>query len=236
MESKHENDRLDDELMELFSAPVPSSFEEKWRSAIQREESLTMSQFSGHLEKEQKKTKRKWWKAALPAAAALVLVAGSCWVGAQQPEYGASDRSFSAQPRLYTSASDYDGGYQNEAAAYDLVGSSDESGYAKKSVSMASGSHGNGFFRIAAFIAGANQIVGRRFVLIAAVVVTGGSVKAGLRREGTIACAVLRLLSAHPTRTGDQHQRRGGGQSRFPPLPLCFLLFLFQMAAELTHG
>ena len=140
MESKHENDRLDDELMELFSAPVPSSFEEKWRSAIQREENSTMSQFSGHLEKEQKKTKRKWWKAALPAAAALVLVAGSCWVGAQQPEYGASDRSFSAQPRLYTSASDYDGGYQNEAAAYDLVGSSDESGYAKKSVSMASGS------------------------------------------------------------------------------------------------
>jgi len=138
MESKHENDRLDDELMELFSAPVPSSFEEKWRSAIQREESLTMSQFSGHLEKEQKKTKRKWWKAALPAAAALVLVAGSCWVGAQQPEYGASDRSFSAQPRLYTSASDYDGGYQNEAAAYDLVGSSDESGYAKKSVSRSS--------------------------------------------------------------------------------------------------
>ena len=56
MEAKHENDRLDDELMELFSAPVPSSFEEKWRSAIQREESLTMSQFSGHLEKEQKKT------------------------------------------------------------------------------------------------------------------------------------------------------------------------------------
>ena len=141
MESKHENDRLDNELMELFSAPVPSSFEEKWRSAIQREESSTMSQFSGHLEKEQKKTKRKWWKAVLPAAAALVLVAGSCWVGAQQPEYGASDRSFSAQSRLYTSASDYDGGsYENEAAAYDLVSSSDESSYAKKSVSMASGS------------------------------------------------------------------------------------------------
>ena len=143
MESKHENDRLDDELMELFSAPVPSSFEEKWRSAIQREESLTMSQFDGNREQKQKKAARmgrKWWKAALPAAAALVLVVGSCWVGAQQPEYGASDRSFSAQPRLYTSASDYDGGYQNEAAAYDLVGSSDESGYAKKSVSMASGS------------------------------------------------------------------------------------------------
>ena len=143
MESKHENDRLDDELMELFSAPVPSSFEEKWRSAIQREESLTMSQFDGNREQKQKKAARmgrKWWKAAVPAAAALVLVAGSCWVGAQQPEYGASDRSFSAQPRLYTSASDYDGGYQNEAAAYDLVGSSDESGYAKKSVSMASGS------------------------------------------------------------------------------------------------
>ena len=143
MESKHENDRLDDELMELFSAPVPSSFEEKWRSAIQREENQTMSQFDGNREQKQKKAARmgrKWWKAALPAAAALVLVAGSCWVGAQQPEYGASDRSFSAQPRLYTSASDYDGGYQNEAAAYDLVGSSDESGYAKKSVSMASGS------------------------------------------------------------------------------------------------
>ena len=141
MESKHENDRLDDELMELFSAPVPPSFEEKWRSAIQREESPTMSQFSGHLEKEQKKTKRKWWKAVLPAAAALVMVVGACWVGAQQPEYGAASRPFASQSRLYTSASDYDGGsYENEAAAYDLVSSSDEVGYARKSVTTASGS------------------------------------------------------------------------------------------------
>ena len=41
MEPKHEipeKDRLDEELMDLFSAPVPSSFDEKWRSAIEREE------------------------------------------------------------------------------------------------------------------------------------------------------------------------------------------------------
>lgn len=142
MESKHESDRLDDELMELFSAPVPSSFEEKWRIAIQREESPTMYQFSGHLEKEQKRTKRKWWKAVVPAAAALVLVAGSCWVGVQQPEYGAGNRSFASKTRLYISDSDYDGGrsYANEAAAYDLAASSDEGGYTPKPVSTASGS------------------------------------------------------------------------------------------------
>ena len=53
MEPKHEipqNDRLDEELMDLFSAPVPSSFDEKWRSAIEREESSTMSQFDGNRE------------------------------------------------------------------------------------------------------------------------------------------------------------------------------------------
>lgn len=142
MESKHENDRLDDELMELFSAPVPSSFEEKWRSAIQREESLTMSQFSGHLEKEQKKTKRKWWKAALPAAAALVLVAGSCWVGDQEPDQSRpGSRNVGYQSSLYTAYDDYDSGsYPSEEGAYDMVVSNEENAYARKSVSTASGS------------------------------------------------------------------------------------------------
>lgn len=145
MESKHENDRLDDELMELFSAPVPSSFEEKWRSAIQREESLTMSQFDGNREQKQKKAARmgrKWWKAAVPAAAALVLVAGSCWVGDQEPDQSRpGSRNVGYQSSLYTAYDDYDSGsYPSEEGAYDMVVSSDESGYAKKSVSMASGS------------------------------------------------------------------------------------------------
>ncbi len=145
MESKHENDRLDDELMELFSAPVPSSFEEKWRSAIQREESLTMSQFDGNREQKQKKAARmgrKWWKAAVPAAAALVLVAGSCWVGDQEPDQSRpGSRNVGCQSSLYTAYDDYDSGsYPSEEGAYDMVVSSDESGYAKKSVSMASGS------------------------------------------------------------------------------------------------
>lgn len=145
MEPKHEipqNDRLDEELMDLFSAPVPSSFDEKWRSAIEREENSTMSQFDGNREQKQKKAARmgrKWWKAAVPAAAALVLVAGSCWVGARQPENGASGLYASDQPRLYSSASSYDGGYENEAAAYDVTVSGDESAYAQKSVAMASG-------------------------------------------------------------------------------------------------
>lgn len=145
MEPKHEipqNDRLDEELMDLFSAPVPSSFDEKWRSAIEREENSTMSQFDGNREQKQKKAARmgrKWWKAAVPAAAALVLVAGSCWVGARQPENGTSGLYASDQPRLYSSASSYDGGYENEAAAYDVTVSGDESAYAQKSVAMASG-------------------------------------------------------------------------------------------------
>lgn len=145
MESKHENDRLDDELMELFSAPVPSSFEEKWRSAIQREENQTMSQFDGNREQKQKKAARmgrKWWKAAVPAAAALVLVAGSCWVGDQEPDQSRpGSRNVGYQSSLYTAYDDYDSGsYPSEEGAYDMVVSSDESGYAKKSVSMASGS------------------------------------------------------------------------------------------------
>ena len=146
MEPKHEipeKDRLDEEMMDLFSAPVPSSFDEKWRSAIEREENSTMSQFDGNREQKQKKAARmgrKWWKAAVPAAAALVLVAGSCWVGARQPENGASGLYASDQPRLYSSASSYDGGYENDAAAYDVAVSGDESAYAQKSVAMASGS------------------------------------------------------------------------------------------------
>ena len=58
METKHEipeKDRLDEELMDLFSVPVPSSFDEKWRSAIEREENQTMSQFDGNREQKQKK-------------------------------------------------------------------------------------------------------------------------------------------------------------------------------------
>ena len=145
MVSKHENDRLDDELMELFSAPVPSSFEEKWRSAIQREENQTMSQFDGNREQKQKKAARmgrKWWKAAVPAAAALVLVAGSCWVGDQEPDQSRpGSRNVGYQSSLYTAYDDYDSGsYPSEEGAYDMVVSSDERGYAKKSVSMASGS------------------------------------------------------------------------------------------------
>ena len=77
MEPKHEiphNDRLGEEQMDMFSAPVPSSFDEKWRSAIEREENSTMSQFDGNREQKQKKAARmgrNWWKAAVPAAAAL---------------------------------------------------------------------------------------------------------------------------------------------------------------------
>ena len=145
MESKHENDRLDDELMELFSAPVPSSFEEKWRSAIQREENQTMSQFDGNREQKQKKAARmgrKWWKAAVPAAAALVLVAGSCWVGDQEPDQSRpGSRNVGYQSSLYTAYDDYDSGsYPSEEGAYDMVVSNEENAYARKSVSTASGS------------------------------------------------------------------------------------------------
>lgn len=144
MESKHENDRLDDELMELFSAPVPSSFDEKWRGAIEREENPTMSQLNGHLERNPKKTRfagRKWWKTVLPAAAALVLVAGACWVGDQEPDQSRpGSRNVGYQSSLYTAYDDYDSGsYPSEEGAYDMVVSNEENAYAGKSVSTASG-------------------------------------------------------------------------------------------------
>ena len=147
MEPKHEipeNDRLDEELMDLFSAPVPSSFDEKWRSAIEREENPTMSQFDGNREQKQKKAARmgrKWWKAAVPAAAALVLVAGSCWVGDQEPDQSRpGSRNVGYQSSLYTAYDDYDSGsYPSEEGAYDMVVSNEENAYAGKSVSTASG-------------------------------------------------------------------------------------------------
>ena len=147
MEPKHEipqNDRLDEELMDLFSVPVPSSFDEKWRSAIEREENSTMSQFDGNREQKQKKAARmgrKWWKAAVPAAAALVLVAGSCWVGDQEPDQSRpGSRNVGYQSSLYTAYDDYDSGsYPSEEGAYDMVVSNEENAYARKSVSTASG-------------------------------------------------------------------------------------------------
>ena len=141
MESKHENDRLDDELMELFSAPVPSSFDEKWRSAIEREENQTMSQFDGNREQKAARMGRKWWKAAVPAAAALVLVAGACWVGDQEPDQPRpGSRNVGYQSSLYTAYDDYDSGsYPSEEGAYDMVVSNEENAYAGKSVSTASG-------------------------------------------------------------------------------------------------
>lgn len=103
-----------------------------------------MSQFDGNREQKQKKAARmgrKWWKAAVPAAAALVLVAGSCWVGDQEPDQSRpGSRNVGYQSSLYTAYDDYDSGsYPSEEGAYDMVVSNEENAYAGKSVSTASG-------------------------------------------------------------------------------------------------
>lgn len=96
-----------------------------------------MSQFDGNREQKQKKAARmgrKWWKAAVPAAAALVLVAGSCWVGDQEPDQSRpGSRNVGYQSSLYTAYDDYDSGsYPSEEGAYDMVVSNEENAYARK--------------------------------------------------------------------------------------------------------
>lgn len=69
----HPNEALDGALDRLYQpADVPAGFETGWRAAVRREESVQAM----------KKTNFSFpWKRLIPAAAAIVLVAGSLWAG-----------------------------------------------------------------------------------------------------------------------------------------------------------
>lgn len=63
---------LEQALSRLYTADVPNEFHEGWRAAVRREEIIQMNK---------KPTRNRFWKAAAPVLAALVLVTGSLWAG-----------------------------------------------------------------------------------------------------------------------------------------------------------
>ncbi|NLO85577.1 MAG: DUF4349 domain-containing protein [Clostridiales bacterium] len=63
---------LEQALSRLYTADVPNEFHDGWRAAVRREEIILMNK---------KPTRNRFWKAAAPVFAALVLVTGSLWAG-----------------------------------------------------------------------------------------------------------------------------------------------------------
>lgn len=114
---------IDEALSRLHHTAAPESFETGWRAAVRREELLKMS--------EKKKSFKRFWRVAMPALCALVLVIGGLHVG-QMDQPAASMPSdmvmMSRSSKLASNAS-YDTVY--EEAAYDT-------GYAMTSGSAAS--------------------------------------------------------------------------------------------------
>ena len=124
-------DEMDLALRRLYDAPAaPAGFESRWRAEVKREELRQMAN-----ETKQKHSGRVLWRAALSAAAALVLVIGG--IAGMNYAPGASDSaSDSAAPRVavYDSSADFDAGYANEVEG--AVGSSNGTAlYSTKSAS-----------------------------------------------------------------------------------------------------
>ncbi len=72
MEKQPKPDALDRALTDLYRSDIPTAYRANWRTAVQREERQTMQKHR------QTKT---FWRIALPAAAALVLVVGALSAG-----------------------------------------------------------------------------------------------------------------------------------------------------------
>ena len=124
-------DEMDLALRRLYDAPAaPAGFESRWRAEVKREELRQMAN-----ETKQKHSGRVLWRAALSAAAALVLVIGG--IAGMNYAPGASDSaSDSAAPRVavYDSSADFDAGYADEVEG--AVGSSNGTAlYSTKSAS-----------------------------------------------------------------------------------------------------
>ena len=115
---------IDEALSRLHHTAAPESFETGWRAAVRREEILKMS--------EKKKSFKRFWRIAVPALCALVLVIGGLHVG-QMDQPAASMPSdmvmMSRSSSKLASNASYDTVY--EEAAYDT-------GYAMTSGSAAS--------------------------------------------------------------------------------------------------
>lgn len=72
MEKHPEFDKLDRALAALHHADIPEGYRASWRAAVQREERQTMKPTP---------KRRTFWRVALPAAAALVLLVGALSAG-----------------------------------------------------------------------------------------------------------------------------------------------------------
>ena len=74
LREKEPNGALEQALGRLYqSEDVPAGFETGWRAAVKREES--------RMKLVENSTRRPFWRAIVPAFAALVLVVGSLWAG-----------------------------------------------------------------------------------------------------------------------------------------------------------
>lgn len=106
-------DPLEQELVSLFSEPVPPSFQRRWREAVEREERETMEK--------QTKSQTNWLRRVLPVAAALIWILGACWVG-RQPEPDASEAErgeavvLSASNSAATGSARYEADFAESAA------------------------------------------------------------------------------------------------------------------------
>ena len=126
---------IDEALSRLHHTAAPESFETGWRAAVRREELLKMT--------EKKKSFKRFWRIAVPALCALVLVIGGLHVG-QMDQPAASMPSdmvmMSRSSSKLASNASYDAVY--EEAAYD-TGYAMTSGSAGSTYGSTAGTNGS---------------------------------------------------------------------------------------------
>lgn len=88
------DDALERALGLLYSTEEPpAGFDAAWRAAVRREESMQM--------KTKPQPARRFWRTAIPALAAVVLIAGSLWTGAQRLDAPQTENELAAAPAAY---------------------------------------------------------------------------------------------------------------------------------------
>lgn len=114
MKRKPSGETLDRALAALYEADVPQSYKASWRDAVKREETVTMAP-----------TQRLAWlrRAALPIAAAAVLIVGTAVTGVISPKTQDSVPEADANVAAYASktagtAQSYDDALASEMTAY----------------------------------------------------------------------------------------------------------------------
>lgn len=128
-DEREPQDSLDRALSELYDLRVPDSFQQKWQSAIVREEKSDMGMRRNH--------KKMWLRTVLPAAAALVLVVGAVWVGGLSPEQKSATPDYAVNSAARSGK--YAAGGSNGTALYSSIVNAAESTDASYDMAPAAG-------------------------------------------------------------------------------------------------